>query len=76
MVTFAAILTIVGLVAKWKSLDRGVFIGMGAGIFFSVCQEVRGVLVQLINYEESVAKLAQQIESKQPAAVADKQLGK
>src|SRR5580700_7927625 len=76
-VTFAAILTVIGFIAKWKTLNKGIFISLGAGIFFSACQEVRGVLVQLINYDESVSKLGKQLlDSQQPATVTDKQLGK
>ncbi len=56
----AIALTVTGAIRR-KQFEPGVFIGLMAGWFMGVCQEVRGVLVQLIRYDQSIAKLQEEI---------------
>jgi hypothetical protein len=52
---------VIGIVTK-KPVELGTYIAMMGGVFMGVCQEVRGVLVQLRRYDQSVTKLQEEIE--------------
>lgn len=54
------ILTVIGIVRKAR-LEPGIYFGLMAGSFIGTVQDVRGMLVRLARYDESVAKLQQQI---------------
>jgi hypothetical protein len=60
-VIVAATFTIIGLITKSKTAGLQALVGICGGIFFATCQEVRGVLVQLISYDQSVAKLKERL---------------
>jgi hypothetical protein len=59
----AVVLTIAAALFGTEKLPPEVYVGLFAGIFIGVCQDIRAVLVQLDQYDESVAALERKITS-------------